>query len=121
MCASVPQSEVALTRTTTSRGPGLGSGRLVNVNPGSGAVLTRAFMPPLYISGLKGPTMSKKNGCTTFGPKVGCAHAGVRSPRSLERSRSLEQPLLGLPHRRLSLGRDSCLGTDPKTIGPLRA
>jgi hypothetical protein len=48
MCASVPQSEVAATFTTTSWGPGTGSGQLVAVNPGAATVLTSARMDPFY-------------------------------------------------------------------------
>jgi hypothetical protein len=59
MWTSVPHNDVAFTRITASCGPGEGSGHVVAVNPGSGAVLTSARMVPLYPTHCRLPNVDK--------------------------------------------------------------
>src|SRR5215467_14354545 len=50
-----------------SWGPGVGSGHIVAVSPGSGAVLTNARMSPLYPSRRCLPNAREITGCATVG------------------------------------------------------
>src|SRR3569832_2509179 len=71
MWTSVPHNEVAVTFTTASCGPGVGSAQSVRVSPGPAVALTSACMHLFYTTQSIDTRLSvKESGCTDF-PAIG--------------------------------------------------